>query len=169
MVDPAGKTARQVLNRVLPFVQAAARAVPHSDHKRHAFLGTILAHQRYFGPSNHFISWAPDDVHDPNALRESFPFRGIGKFPHMLRDDPYTPDGASDVTNVLRAFQRGESHPAYGDFSHQGCSCSVEPTAMQRLHAGTLSWKHVATGTLQLMNGEVRRPWQLLMTRGSAH
>jgi hypothetical protein len=147
MVDPAGKTARQVLNRVLPFVQAAARAVPHSDHKRHAFLGTILAHQRYFGPSNHFISWAPDDVHDPNALRESFPFRGIGKFPHMLRDDPYTPDGASDVTNVLRAFQRGESHPAYGDFSHQALQqrASVNPIAVtEHFDRRTrLAWVHL--------------------------
>jgi hypothetical protein len=143
--DPRGAVATRVLGRLLPFVKVSAAAVPFSDEKRAGFQGIMLAFQRYLGAGNMFVTWAPDDVHDPNALRDSFPYRGIGEFPH-LHVDEYSPEGAAATTEVLEAFQRGESIRGRDfDFRAQQQRASKNPVAVtEHFHRRTLlAWEHL--------------------------
>ena len=82
-LDPLGADAVLLMKQVLPCVNMSARSTPYTDARRMSFQATILAHHRLMGPSSHFVSVAPDDVRDLNAIRDSRPFRRAGKFPHV--------------------------------------------------------------------------------------
>jgi hypothetical protein len=114
------------------YTKITAASVPYSDEKRAGFQGVMLAFQRYFGAGNMFITWAPDDVHDPNAVRDTYAFRKVGVFPHQLSGDPYTLVTDDTTSKVLAKFQRGETHRVYGDFSLQSLQCraSKNPVAV---------------------------------------
>jgi hypothetical protein len=84
--DPQGDEAVALLEELMPMVNMTARQTPYTDASRSAFLGTLFAHHRCMGPSSHFISVAPDDVRDLNAIRDALPFRGVGVFPHAVSE-----------------------------------------------------------------------------------
>ncbi len=79
--DPKGTSAREVLTRVIGFINLSGRKVPWGTGERAAEMAKLIADHRYAGPSSIFYSVAPDDVHNPNSVRWAAPFRSEETFP----------------------------------------------------------------------------------------
>ena len=79
--NPKGPEAREVVTRVIGFINLSAKSVPWSSRERAAELSKLIADHRYAGPSSIFLSVAPDDVHNPTGIRWSMPYTGPDKFP----------------------------------------------------------------------------------------
>ena len=65
--DPKGKDARDVIGRVVGFVNLVAAGVPWSGRERAGELTKLMAVHRYAGPASLFYSVAPDPVHNLNV------------------------------------------------------------------------------------------------------
>ena len=85
--DPKGAAAREVLTRVIGFINLSGRKVPWGSRERAAEMTKLIADHRYAGPSSIFYSVAPDDVHNPNSLRWAAPFTGEETFPAKPPDE----------------------------------------------------------------------------------
>ena len=76
--DPKGPAAREVLKRVIGFINLSAKAVPWGTRERAAEMTKYIADHRQEGAGSIFYSCAPDDVHNPYSIRYSFPYAGRG-------------------------------------------------------------------------------------------
>jgi hypothetical protein len=79
--DPKGPVAREVLSRCIGFINLSASKVPWGNRERTGEMAKLIADHRYAGPSSVFISAAPDDVHNPEAIRWAAPYTGDDNFP----------------------------------------------------------------------------------------
>jgi hypothetical protein len=79
--DPKGAAAREVLTRVISFINLSDSKVPWGSRERAAEMTKLIADHRYAGPSSIFYSVAPDDVHNVMSLLWAFPFTGDNTFP----------------------------------------------------------------------------------------
>ena len=80
--NPKGEEARQVMRKVVSFINIAAQKVPWGMRERSAEVTNLIAGQRAHGAASMFYSCAPDDVHQPLAVRLSFAHEGYGIFPN---------------------------------------------------------------------------------------
>jgi hypothetical protein len=82
--DPQGPTAREVVSRVMPFINLSSKSVPWGSGERASEMSKLIADHRYAGPSSMFISVAPDDVHNATAIRMGTPYTGENTFPALV-------------------------------------------------------------------------------------
>jgi hypothetical protein len=83
-LDPKGKSAREVVARVIGFINLSASNVPWGSRERTAEMSKLIADHRYAEPSSIFYSVAPDDVHNPTVIRYAMPYRGDTSFPAQV-------------------------------------------------------------------------------------
>ena len=81
--DPQGKVARDVVQKVLGFINLSASKIPWGSRERASELGKLIADCRHFGPSSVFYSYAPDDVHNATTIRWATPYTGANSFPAL--------------------------------------------------------------------------------------
>ena len=105
--DPKGKAARDVVAKVIGFINLSAGKIPWGSRERAVEFTKLLADTRFAGPSSIFISVSPDDVHNAMTIRLASPHTSSTSFP--AKPDPgfykalsrgtttermaYTPDG----------------------------------------------------------------------------
>jgi len=82
--DPKGPAAREVVSRVIGFINLSGSSVPWGSRERGGEMAKLIADHRYSGPSSMFISVAPDDVHNATAIRMGTPYTGEGTFPALV-------------------------------------------------------------------------------------
>jgi len=58
-----------LLKKVLPFLNISGRQVSWGNVERNAEVTKLMAEHRLYGPGSHFVNLAPDDVHNPSAVR----------------------------------------------------------------------------------------------------
>ena len=87
--NPKGRDARQVLKRVVGFVNLAAKSVGWGTRERAAEMTKLMADHRNEGAGAIFYSIAPDDVHSMMSIRYAEPFVGYGQFPHEVDSDTW--------------------------------------------------------------------------------
>ena len=79
--DPTGEDTRDLLRRVLPFLNLSSGRVMCTARERASEVTKMMGASRYNGPASNFWSVAPDDVHDKDVIRYSSPYSGPGEFP----------------------------------------------------------------------------------------
>jgi hypothetical protein len=79
--DPTGEDTRELLRRVLPFLNLSSGRVMCTARERASEVTKMMGASRYNGPASNFWSVAPDDVHDKDVIRFSYPYSGPGEFP----------------------------------------------------------------------------------------
>ena len=109
--DPKGAAAREVLKRVVNFINLAAKAVPWGTRERAGEMAKLMADHRTEGPGSIFYSVAPDDVHEPLCIRFAAPFAGYGEFPHTV---------GADFWRTLRGQTPAERQGGPCDMSEDG-------------------------------------------------
>ena len=82
--NPKGVTARTVVKKVIGFINLSGSKVPWGTRERAAEMTKLIADHRYAGPSSIFYSVAPDDVHNPTAIRWASPYTGETTFPATI-------------------------------------------------------------------------------------
>ena len=85
--NPLDHRAKQLVARVIGFINLSARSVPWGSKERAAEMTKLIAHQRTFGPGSIFYSIAPDDVKNLLAMRLSHPYTGPNTFPATCPDE----------------------------------------------------------------------------------
>ncbi len=75
MADPEGKSAREVVARVIGYINLSASNVPWGSRERAAEAGKLIADHRYTGP---------DDVHNPTTIRWAMPYLGEASIPAIV-------------------------------------------------------------------------------------
>ena len=85
--DPKGVVAQDLLKKLLPFLNISGRQVPWGSAERNAEVTKLMAEHRWFGPGSHFVDLAPDDVHNPSAVRLCHPFVGYDQALAQVGDD----------------------------------------------------------------------------------
>ena len=74
--DPKGVAAQDLPKRVLPFLSISVRQVPWGNAERNSEVTELMAEHWWYGQGFHFVDLAPDDVHNPSAVRFRHPFVG---------------------------------------------------------------------------------------------
>jgi hypothetical protein len=121
--DPKGPAAREVLTRVLRFVNLSASKVPWGSGERNAEVTKLYADHRTYGSSSVFYSVAPDDVHNPMTIRWAWPYTGPTTFP------------AKPPAEFLQALQ-GRQPSERTAYDNDGrISFAMDETSLQRLAA----------------------------------
>lgn len=82
--DPKGAAAREVVSRVIAFINLSAGSVPWGKRERAGEMTKLIADHRYGGPGSIFYSIAPDDVHNPTTIRWATPYTGEHTFPAQV-------------------------------------------------------------------------------------
>ena len=82
--DPKGKTAREVVSKVIGFINLSAGKIPWGSRERASELGKLIADTRYAGPSSIFYSVSPDDVHNDTTIRLATPHTSCNSFPAQV-------------------------------------------------------------------------------------
>ena len=81
--DPKGRVAREVLKKVIGFINLSAKSVPWGTRERAAEMTKLMADHRSEGAGSIFYSVAPDDVHSMDSIRYATPFVGYGSWPQL--------------------------------------------------------------------------------------
>jgi hypothetical protein len=81
--DPQGKAAREVVSKVIGFINLSASKIPWGSRERAAEMAKLIADSRYGGPSSIFYSVSPDDVHNATTIRWATPYTGANSFPAL--------------------------------------------------------------------------------------
>ena len=76
-----------MLKKVLPFLNTSGRQVPWGNAERNAEVTKLIAEHRWHGPGSHFANLAPDDVHNPSAVRLCHSFVDYDQAPAQVGDD----------------------------------------------------------------------------------
>jgi hypothetical protein len=97
--NPKGKTAREVVTKVIGFINLSAGKIPWGSRERAAEMTKLIADTRYAGPSSIFYSISPDDVHNPTTIRWAIPFISHDSFPAKIN---------ADFMNALRGIETSE-------------------------------------------------------------
>lgn len=102
MQEPDGKgdATTRVLSTVLRFLNLSSKHVPFGNGQRRGEITQLMAHHRFGGPASDFFNLAPDDVHNPLAIRWMHAFTGYSEFPSYVRRD----DGAVE-SNFIAALR----------------------------------------------------------------
>jgi len=82
-VDPKGVAAQDLPKKLLPFRSISGRQVPWGSAERNAEVTKLMVEHRWYGQGSHFVNLAPDDVHNPGAVR----FVGYDQAPAQVGDD----------------------------------------------------------------------------------
>ena len=85
--DPKGVAAQDLPKRVLPFLSISGRQVPWGNAERNSEVTELMAEHWWYGQGFHFVDLAPDDVHNPSAVRFRHPFVGYYQAPAQVGDD----------------------------------------------------------------------------------
>ena len=85
--DPKGVAAQDFPKKVLPFLSTSGRQVPWGSVERNAEVTKLMAGHRWYGPGSHYVNLAPEDVHNPGAVRLCHPFVGYDRAPAQVSDD----------------------------------------------------------------------------------
>jgi hypothetical protein len=121
--NPKGPEAREVVTRVIGFINLSASSVPWGSRERAAELSKLIADHRYAGPSSIFYSVAPDDVHNATGIRWSIPYTGPKAFPAVVPAD-------------FLAALRGQTATERTSYAPDGSvSFAMDETSLQHLAA----------------------------------
>ena len=67
--QPHSRVARMVMKTILPLIAISSRPVPWGAVERGSCISKLLAMIRRYGPASVFLTFAPNDVHDPLSIR----------------------------------------------------------------------------------------------------
>ena len=142
--NPKGAVAQEILSVVIAFVHAAAVKVPWGHRERSAEVHALIAGQRAHGAAAIFYTCAPDDVHQPLAVRLSFPHQG----PEERHDD----NGGEQHCHLFPRGQQGEFLAALrGQTTEERTAFEphMDETSLQKLAAANpvasvLAFAHLA-------------------------
>ena len=112
--NPKGEEAREVMRKVVSFINCSASRVPWGMRERSAEVTNLIAGQRAHGAASVFYTCAPDDVHQPLAVRLSSAHKEYGVFPNAWR--PF--DRCRKASSFLAALQRGPDKDRVRDDHH---------------------------------------------------
>ena len=84
--NPRSKKARSLLRTILPMLSLCGRPCPWGALERASCIGQLCAMMRRFGTLSLFLTFAPDDVHNPLGIRLSVAHRSNSAFP-AIKDD----------------------------------------------------------------------------------
>ena len=73
--------AQDFLKKVLPFLNISGRKVPWGSAERNAEVTKLMTKHRWYGPGSNFANLAPDDVHNPGAVRLCHTLSCLGSVP----------------------------------------------------------------------------------------
>ena len=85
--NPKGAVARQVLKRVIGFINLAAKNVPWGTRERAAAMTMLIADHRNEGAGSIFYSVSPDDTHSMMAIRYALAFVDYESFPCAVDEE----------------------------------------------------------------------------------
>ena len=108
--NPKGEEAREVMRKVVSFINCSAARVPWGMRERSAEVTNLIAGQRAHGAASVFYTCAPDDVHQPLAVRLSSAHKNYGVFPNAWRP-PFE-------SSFLAALQGGPDKDRVSDDHH---------------------------------------------------
>ena len=112
--NPKGEEAREVMRKVVSFINCSASRVPWGMRERSAEVTNLIAGQRAHGAASVFYTCAPDDVHQPLAVRLSSAHKEYGVFPNA-----WTPsERCRKASSFLAALQRGPDKDRVRDDHH---------------------------------------------------
>ena len=112
--NPKGEEAREVMRKVVSFINCSAARVPWGMRERSAEVTNLIAGQRAHGAASVFYTCAPDDVHQPLAVRLSSAHKEYGVFPNA-----WTPsERCRKASSFLAALQRGPDKDRVRDDHH---------------------------------------------------
>jgi len=98
--NPKSKLARDLLEKIMPFVELSNSKVPFTKAARKASMSKLIAMKENHEIPSAFITITPDDGHDPNRIRLALPQNNNFEFP-------------ADPENFLEALQKCD--PVYKD------------------------------------------------------
>ena len=101
--NPKGEEAREVMRKVVSFINCSAARVPWGMRERSAEVTNLIAGQRAHGAASVFYTCAPDDVHQPLAVRLSSAHKEYGVFPNAWRPS----ERCRKASSFLAALQGG--------------------------------------------------------------
>ena len=151
--DPQGPTAREVVSRVMPFINLSSKSVPWGSGERASEMSKLIADHRYAGPSSMFISVAPDDVHNATAIRMGTPYTGENTFPALV---------PPEFLAALRGQEPSErtASSADGSITYAMDETSLQLFAAKNPVACAITFNHlianVNTNLLGLSNGRLK-------------
>jgi hypothetical protein len=134
--NPKGAVAQEILSVVVAFVNAAAVKVPWGHRERSAEVHALIAGQRAHGAAAIFYTCAPDDVHQANAVRLSFPNQG----PEERHDDTLFPRGQQ---KEFLAALRGQTTEERTAFEPRMDEISLQKLAAANPIASVLTFAHL--------------------------
>ena len=112
--NPKGEEAREVMRKVVSFINCSASRVPWGMRERSAEVTNLIAGQRAHGAASVFYTCAPDDVHQPLAVRLSSAHKEYGVFPNA-----WTPsERCRKASSFLAALQGGPDKDRVSDDHH---------------------------------------------------
>jgi hypothetical protein len=151
--NPKGVAAREILSRVIGFINLSGSRVPWGSRERAAEMTKLIADHRYAGPSSIFYSVAPDDVHNLNTLRWASAFTGEETFPAKL---------PVEFLKALRGQQPSErtAYTADGSVSFAMDETSLQLQAAKNPIACAISFDHlvdnIRTNLLGLTSSRIK-------------
>ena len=63
------------------FLNISGRQLPWGNAERNAEITKLMAEHQWYGPGSDLVNLAPDDVHNPSAVRLCHPFVGYSQAP----------------------------------------------------------------------------------------
>jgi hypothetical protein len=120
--NPKGKTAREVVTKVIGFINLSAGKIPWGSRERAAEMTKLIADTRYLGPSSIFYSMSPDDVHNATTIRWAMPYISHDAFPAKIQ---------ADFFNALRGTEASERMA----YAPNGRIFPMDETSLQLLAA----------------------------------
>ena len=155
--NPKGAVAQEILSVVVAFVNAAAVKVPWGHRERSAEVHALIAGQRAHGAAAIFYTCAPDDVHQPLAVRLSFPNQG----PEERHDDMLFPRGQQ---REFLAALRGQTTDERMAFEPRMDEISLQKLAAANPVASVLTFAHLTESfRTDLLGYSSERPSNLSM------
>ena len=155
--NPKGAVAQEILSVVVAFVNAAAVKVPWGHRERSAEVHALIAGQRAHGAAAIFYTCAPDDVHQPLAVRLSFPNQG----PEERHNDMLFPRGQQ---REFLAALRGQTTDERMAFEPHMDEISLQKLAAANPVASVLTFAHLTESfRTDLLGYSSDRPGNLSM------
>jgi hypothetical protein len=151
--DPKGAAAREVVSRVMAFINLSSSSVPWGRGERAGETTKLIADHRYAGPGSIFYSMAPDDVHNPTTIRWAAPYTGEHTFPAQV---------SPEFLGALRGRQPSErtARAADGSILFEMDETSLQLLAAKNPVACAITFDHlvenVRENLLRLTNGRLK-------------
>jgi len=109
--NPKGKTAREVVTKVIGFINLSAGKIPWGGRERAAEMTKLIADTRYLGPSSIFYSMSPDDVHNATTIRWAMPYISHDAFPAKIQPDFFNALRGTEASERMAYAPNGRIFP----------------------------------------------------------